>query len=136
MFSHFLLLSGLIRKSFQHNLTPPPKAFFNVILMRRKHIFRLIVFKINIHCGTSENNRIQLETSISPSKWGFWIKKPHFSWKNCFLKCYFKGKILFFQIFFIKMYIWCDLSINYRIRREIQIFTPKKEMLSFMLHFF
>ena len=113
----------------------PKKVFFNVNLMRRKHIFGLIVSNINIYRGASGNNRIQLETSISPSKWEFWIKKPHFSWKNVFLKCYFKGKI-FFRLFFIKMYILCDLSINYRIRQEIQIFTLKNKIFSFMLHFF
>ena len=98
----------------------PKKVFFNVILMGKKHILDLLVLRflyIVVHQKMTEfnqklvfhlqNESFELKTSFQP--------------QNMFLKCYFKGKILFFRIFFIKMHIWCDLSLNYRIRLEIQI---------------
>ena len=98
----------------------PQKVFFNVILMGKKHILDLLVLRflyIVVHQKMTEfnqklvfhlqNESFELKTSFQP--------------QNMFLKCYFKEKILFFRIFFIKIHIWCDLSFNYRIRREIQI---------------
>ena len=59
----------------------------------------------------------------------------YFFFKIRVLSAFFGEKTRFFRLFFIKMYIWCDLSINYRIRREIQIFTQKNKIFRFTLHF-
>ena len=109
-----------IKFSDLHCIFPPKRCFFNVILMGKKHILDLLVLRflyIVVHQKMTEfnqklvfhlqNESFELKTSFQP--------------QNMFLKCYFKGKILFFRIFFIKMHIWCDLSLNYRIRLEIQI---------------